>query len=159
MLVAERLVERVRVRSAVRCVEHQHFAASGARLLLERLHQELADAAAAEALADHEPGYLDAGLVTFDEVLHVENPEPGDFSLQLGDDEPGRRVVRDPLDPFRSLLRVRRVAELAEKGGDCGRVPGLRFAKRYGGGGGGGASGGGPSSSTYVVLLRAHPPP
>ena len=89
----------------------------------------------------------------------MENTEPRDFSVQLGDDQPGRRVARDSLDPLRSLLQGRRVAELAEQDGGGSSVPGLRFANRYGGGGGGGASGGGPSSSTYVVLLRPHPPP
>ena len=84
----------------------------------------------AEALADDEAGDLAAWLVTFDEVLHMENAETRDFSVQFGDNKPGRRVARDSLDPLGSLLWGRRVAELAEKGGGAGCVLGLGFANR-----------------------------
>ena len=115
VLVADGLVEGVRVGSAVRCVENHHLAASGASLLFQRLHQQLPDAAAAEALADDEACHFDAGLVALDQVLDVEDAEPRDVSVQLGDDEPGRGIRRDALDPLGGLLGSRRVAELTEK--------------------------------------------
>jgi hypothetical protein len=128
VLVAERFVEGMGIRTAVRCVEDHHLPASDARFFLERLHEELADAASAEALADDEAGYLAARLVALDEILDVEGSETRDFPVQLGDDEPGRRIVGDALDPLRGLLWTRGVAQLAEKRGDRRRVAGLGFA-------------------------------
>jgi hypothetical protein len=82
----------------MRGVEHHRLAASGSRLSFQCLHQQLADASAAEPLVDDEARDLAAGLVVFDEVLHVENAEPRDFSVQFGDSKPGRPVARDSLD-------------------------------------------------------------
>jgi hypothetical protein len=78
------------------------------------LHQQLADAAAAEALADDKAGHLAAGLVALDEVLDVQHAEASDLPVELGHDEPGRRIRRDALDPLGGLLSGRRVPELAE---------------------------------------------
>jgi hypothetical protein len=129
VLVAERLVERVGLCSAVRRVEHHRLAATVARLFLERLHQQLADAAAAESLADDEAGNLDAGLVALDEVLDVESSESCDLSVQLCDDEPGRGVARDALDPLGCLLRRRWVPKLAQEHRDGRRVLGSSGAE------------------------------
>jgi len=159
VLVAERLVEGVRVGSAVGCVEHEVPTAARPRLVLDRAHQQLADSAAPESLADDERGYLAAGLVALDEVLDVEGGKARDLTVDFRNERERRRVGGDAREPLGRLLGRRRIAELAEKRCNRGGVLGLRFAKRYGGGGGRGASGGGLSSSTYVVLLRPHPPP
>jgi hypothetical protein len=159
VLVAERFVERVCVGSAMGRVEHEMLAATGSRLFLDCAHQERADSAAPEALADDERGYLTPRLVALDEVLDVEGGETRDLTVDFRNEREHRRVGGDAREPLGRLLGRRRIAQLAEKRCDRGGVLGLRFAKRYGGGGGRGASGGGPSSSTYVVLLRPHPPP
>jgi hypothetical protein len=98
VLIAEGLVERVRVGSAVGRVEHHRVASSGARLGFECRHELLSHTVSAESLADHQAGHLAAWLVALDEVLDVEDAEPGDFSVQLGDDQPGRRVACDSVD-------------------------------------------------------------
>lgn len=126
---------------------------------LDRLHEQCAHPTPPEACSDHHRRELATDVIALDEVLHVEGSEAGHFALDLCDEQEGRRIGRDSLDPLSSLLRRRWIPELAEERGDRSRVPALGFANRYGGGGGGGASGGGPSSSTYVVLLRPHPPP
>ena len=156
MLVAERFVEGVRVAAAVGGVEDDVPGAPRPGLGFDRAHQELADSAAAEPLADDERGHLAAELVTLDEILGMERAETGDLALDLGDVPDRRRVGGDALEPLGCLLASRRVPELAEQRRDRTGILLCRLAKRYGGGGG--ASGGGASSSTYVVLLRPHPP-
>ena len=153
MLVAERLVEGVRVGPAVRGVEDEVPAASRACLVLQRVHQRLTDAPATEPLRDDESCDLGAQVVALDEVLGVQRAKARDLSLELGDDQPDRRVIPDALDPLGRLLLARRISELAEERGDGSRVSALGTANRYGGGGG---PPGGASSSTYVVLLRPH---
>ena len=154
MLVAERFVERMRVGPAVSGVQDHDLPASPARLVLQGLHQLLADSTAAEAPADDEPSDLATGLVAFDEVLDVQRAESSEVRLDLRDDHPRRGIGGDPLEALSRLPRRRRVAELAEQRGDGGRVSALGGANLYGGGAGGGAS-----SSTYVVLLRPHERP
>lgn len=156
MLVVERVVEGVRVGSAVRRVEDEVLAAARLRLLLDRAHQELADSTAPEALPDDERGHFAPGLVALEEILDMEGGKASDLALELGDDGDRGRIAGDALEALGCLLGRRRVPELAEEGGDRSGVLWRRLAKGYGGGGG--ASRGGPSSSTYV-LLRPHPPP
>jgi len=159
VLIAERLIEGVRVGSTVRSVEDDVFASPRPGLVLDLAHQQLADSTAPEFLPDDERGYLTPRLVALDEVLDVEGGETRDLTVDFRNERERRRVGGDAREPLGRLLGRRRIAQLAEKRCDRGGVLGLRFAKRYGGGGGRGASGGGPSSSTYVVLLRPHPPP
>ena len=128
MLVAERFVERVRVGSAVGCVEHEVLAASRSRFVLDCPHQELADSAASEALADDERGYLAPRLVALDEVLDVEYSETCHLPVGFGDDCKHGGVGGDADEPFRHLLGRRRIAELAEQRRNRGDVLGLRFA-------------------------------
>jgi hypothetical protein len=71
VLVAEGLVESVRVGSSVGRVEDHDSAAAPTGFLLERFHQELADCTAAKASSDDERGDLATWRVAFDEVLHV----------------------------------------------------------------------------------------
>ena len=159
MLVAERLVERVRVGAAMGRVQDEVRGPARACLVLEGCHQELADSSPAETLADHEARNLAAGCVELDEVLDVKRAKARELASDLGHDQERRRVGGDPLDPLRRLFCARRVPELAQQRRESGGVPRARVAELwlYGGGGGRGASGGGAaSSSTYVVLLRAH---
>jgi hypothetical protein len=128
VLVAERLIERVRIGSAVRCVEDEMLAAPRSRFFFDRLHEQLADSAASEALADHERGYLAPQLVALDEILDVEHSETCYLPVGFGDDCKHRWVGGDAGEPFRRLLGRRRIAELAEERRNRGDVLGLRFA-------------------------------
>ena len=140
MLVPERLVEGVGVRPAVRGVQHQVAGSSPLSFLLERVHQELTDAAAAERLRDNEARDLATGLIALDQVLLVERGETGEPALGLGHDDPGGRVSGDPCDAGLGLFRCGRIREFGEQRRIGGGVFGRRLAEAYGGGGPGGTS-------------------
>ena len=104
------------------------LAAPRSSLFFDRFHEQLADSAASEALADDERGYLAPRLVALDEVLDVEYSETCHLPVGFGDDCKHGVVGGDADEPFRHLLGRRRIAELAEQRRNRGDVLGLRFA-------------------------------
>ena len=91
------------VGAAVSGVQDEVRAAAGKGFFLDRLHQPIADATAAEALRDDHRRELAAEVVALDEVLHVESSKAGDLAVELRDEQERRRILGDSLEALYSL--------------------------------------------------------
>jgi hypothetical protein len=87
------------------------LAASRPRLIFDCMHQELADSAATEFLANNERRHLATTLVALHEILDVERAQARDFTFDFGDYGDRRRVGGDAREPLGRLFGCRAIAE------------------------------------------------